>query len=563
MALPPLQYKPAPGPDDFRQLRERGYFYVDKSGFIEEWLRSPHQVLLLPRPRRFGKTLNLSMLRCYLERGPTDHRALFEGLAIERAAPEIRAHQGRYPVISLSLKDTKAESYAECLAGIVQVLGETLRTHAALSNSPALSELDRRRFDQLLAGEADPADLRWSLRLLSTWLEAHHGVPVVILIDEYDAPIEAGFQHGYYESIVGFMRGLLGSALKTNPSLYRGVLTGVRRVSKESLFSDLNNVATCSLLDPEFATAFGFTEGEVAEVLQAAGRAEALPDVRAWYNGYLFGGQTIYNPWSVLCFADRGELRDYWVQTSADALLRRLLLQSEGLKGDFETLMSGGVIEKNIDSQVALRDLDREPGRVWSLLLTAGYLKSTAARVVDGETLAQLAIPNVEVSHVWRRSFAGWLQMRIGSEDNLRELKRAILSGATRDVAALLRPMVTDALSYHDVGQGSDNAPERVFHAFVLGLLVSLSPDYLVRSNRESGLGRADVLILPRQAGKPGVVMEFKRIRTDDDETPEMALRDAHAQIDARGYRAELEAVGASPIVAMAVVFDGKRVWVG
>ncbi len=563
MALPPVQYKPTTGPDDFRQLRERGYYYVDKSAFIEEWLRSPHQVVLLPRPRRFGKTLNMSMLRCYLERGAVDNSHLFEGLAIERAAPEIRAHQGRYPVISLSLKDAKAESYAECMAGIAGIIGETCAMHSALADSAALTAEDRRRFELLRAAAADPAELRRSLRLLSTWLQAHHGAPAVILIDEYDAPIETGFQYDYYESIVGFMRGLLGSALKTNPSLYRGVLTGVRRVSKESLFSDLNNVHTSTMLDTAFATAFGFTEEEVAAVLEAAGRAESLPEVRAWYNGYLFGGQTIYNPWSVLCYAEKGELRDYWVKTSADALLRRLLLQSDGLKGDFETLLGGGAVEKNIDEQVAFRDLDREPGRIWSLLLTAGYLKATAARLVEGETFAELTIPNVEVSHVWRRSFAGWLQMRVGSEDGLRELKRAILTGATADVQTLLRPLVSTALSYHDVGQGPDNAPERVFHAFVLGLLVSLSPDFLVRSNRESGLGRADVLILPRQAGKPGVVIEFKRIRTDDDETPEMALKDAHAQIAARGYRAELEAVGASPVVAMAVVFDGKRVWVG
>lgn len=556
----PPRFPPAPGPDDFRQLREGGWYYVDKTPFIAEWLASPDQVLLLPRPRRFGKTLNLSMLRCWLEVGP-DHRALFDGLAVSRAGADVSAHQGQHPVIFITFKDVKEPDFASALARMGHMVARLYREHEHLVSglSPSLQAL----FSTYLSGEPSAPMLRSALRNLCDVLHEHHRRPVVMLIDEYDAPIEAGFEHGYFEEIVDLMRGMLGTALKTNPSLYRAVLTGVRRVSKESLFSDLNNVRVSSMLEPAYRTSFGFTEPEVADVLAAAGRAEMLPEVRAWYNGYLFAGQVIYNPWSVLCFARDGLLRDYWVQTSSDALLRHLLLQSEGLEGEFEVLLRGGTIEKPIDEHASLRDLERETGRVWSVLLTGGYLKATGVRYEAGEAVAALSIPNLEVSHVWRRSFAGWLERRAGGEPRLRSLHRAILAGNAADVQDLLEPLVQDALSFHDTGAGSQNTPERVYHAFILGLLVSMDPTHRVSSNRESGLGRADVLIVPRQPGAPGVVLEFKRVRARQGETPEQALSAAHAQMQARNYRAELEVAGAVPIHTLAVVFDGKAVWVG
>lgn len=551
-----------PGPEDFRRLREEGYAYVDKTAFIEEWLRAGDPVVLIPRPRRFGKTLNLSMLRCWLEPGDGDREALFEGLDISRAGPEIQRHRGQYPVILISLKDTRADSFEGFLGRLRGVLHDLLSWHRELADSPALTEEQHRLFRTLFDGRADTAGLALALRHLSRWLELHHGRSVVLLVDEYDAPIEAGFQHGYYDAIVEFMRGLLGAALKSNPSLFRGVLTGVRRLSKESLFSDLNNVTTRTVLDPTFATSFGFTEPEVAGLLEAAGRGDRLADVRTWYNGYQFGGQVIYNPWSVLCFAERGELLDYWAQTSSDALLRALLVRGVEHRDDLETLLLGGRIEKRLDDQVSLRDLDRAPGSLWALLWSAGYLRATSLRYVDGEARVELDIPNVEVGHVWRRSFADWLELRLGSDAAVSALQRAILGGDAETVEGLLGRMVANALSAHDTGVGPDDAPERVYQAFVLGLLVSLEPEYRVVSNREAGFGRADVLILPRRPGRPGVALELRRLRADRGEAPEAALDAAHAQITGRGYLRELEAVGASPARALAVVFSGKRVWV-
>ena len=559
--LPPTQFPPAPGPDDFRMLRERGHHYVDKTRLIVEWLRSPDQVILLPRPRRFGKTLNLSMMRAFLSRGEGDAAALFEGLEVQRAGPEILTHQGRYPVIFVSLKDTKAGSYTDFVAAMRSVIRLLVAEHRALLESPAVEPSQRARLARLLAGEADEETLRMSLRDLSTGLRDHYGEPTVILIDEYDAPIEAAFMSQGYDEVIRFMQGMLGAALKSNPSLYRGVLTGVRRVAKETLFSDLNNVRTCTLLDPEYATAFGFTEDEVRAVLVAAGRLDALPEVRRWFNGYIFGGQNLYNPWSVLSFAQQGVLKDYWVATSSDALLRRVLLRSDGLEGDFELLLSGGSVEKRIDPQVALRDLDQEPGGVWSLLLTAGYLRADDVRYEHGEAVVSLAIPNIEVNNVWRRSFLSWLQRSGGGEASVKRLHHALLSGQTQDLARLLAVMVQNALSYHDTGIGPDSAPERVYQAFTLGLLVSLEPGWRVRSNRESGLGRADVLIIPSAAGRPGVVLEFKRVWVEEGETPEQALNDAQRQITERRYAAELWAAGASVVYAVAIAFEGKRVW--
>jgi hypothetical protein len=559
----PVIYTPAPGPDDYKVLRERGYYYVDKTAFIAEVLQNPGQVLLLPRPRRFGKSLNLSTLRYYLEKTDEDRSALFEGLAITQASAEVQAHQGRYPVIFLGLKDARSTEWEICRDALRGCLHEALRPHADLRHSPALSEEDRHQLESLLAGRASQGELESCLRRLTGWLHAHHGVPAVLLIDEYDAPIEAGYTNGYSHEVLDFIRNLLGGALKSNPHLYRGVLTGVRRVSKESLFSGLNNVRVCSVLDTDFASAFGFIEPEVAAVLDAAGRSAHLDEVRAWYNGYVFGGQTIYNPWSVLSFAEQGIIKEYWVSTSSEELLRQLIPANKaGLQGPFEALFHGETVEKVIDEHVVLRDLQTNPDAIWSFMLTAGYLKAVDVRWEEGQPRVKLAIPNREVMGVWRRQFVAWLSMGFGGAPlDVQALIDALLRGDARIVQRLLRILVANVLSYHDTAMGPDD-PERVYQAFVVGLLCWMEPRWRVRSNRESGYGRADVLIIPSEPGRPGVVLETKRLWRDEGETPEGALDAAHAQMVERGYAAELEAVGASAVHRLAVVFDGKMVWV-
>lgn len=557
---PPLRFKPATGPDDFRVLREEGYYFVDKTRMIAELLALPDKVLLLPRPRRFGKSLNLSMLAEWFRRGP-ENLHLFEDLAIMGAAPDVLATRSRYPVIHLSLKDARKLEWEVCLGELRRQVSKACLAHRELANSPALSSAERALFCRLMDAAAPQDELESSLSLLTGWLRAHHGEPAVVLIDEYDAPIEAGYTHGYYDHVVSYLRNWMSAALKTNPHLYRGVLTGVRRVSKESLFSGLNNVRVFSILDPEFSTSFGFLENEVRAVLEAAERTADMEEVRRWYNGYQFGEATVYNPWSILCYAREGHIKPYWLQTSSDELLRRLIPSNAvGLRGPFEALLKGGAIEVEIDEHVVLRDIERNPEALWSFLLTAGYLKATSTRLAEGRLFASLAIPNREVRITWTDQFHVWLSKSLhGQRENMDYLFKALFSGDTLTLRRMLQDMVKTALSFHDTRM---REPERVYQAFVLGLLVWLEPTYTVRSNRESGYGRADVLIIPRQPGNPGVVLEFKQVWTREGESPEAALDSAHAQIESRDYAAELVAAGATPIQKIAIVFTGKRVWV-
>ena len=557
---PPLRFKPAPGPDDFRVLREEGYYFVDKSRLIAELLALPDKVILLPRPRRFGKSLNLSMLAEWFRSG-TENLHLFEDLAIMDASPEVLATRGRHPVIHLSLKDARKLSWEVCLTELRLQVYRACRAHPYLQDSAALSQRDRDGFSRLMDGTASQGELESSLGLLTGWLQAHHGQPAVVLIDEYDAPIEAGYAHGYYEQVVNYLRNWMSAGLKTNPHLYRGVLTGVRRVSKESLFSGLNNVRVFSLLDSPFATAFGFVEEEVRALLTAADRVADMEAVKDWYNGYQFCGAMVYNPWSVLCYARDGIIKPYWLQTSSDELLRRLIpSNSVGLRGPFETLLTGGTIEAVLDDHVVLRDLEASPAALWSFMLTAGYLGAVGVRWVEGEAVATLTIPNREVRIAWRSQFHHWLSLSFHDRrEDLDALFNALFSGDTVTLRRMLQDMVKTALSFHDTRM---REPERVYQAFVLGLLVWLEPRYIVRSNRESGYGRADVLIIPRRPGDPGVVLEFKQVWTREGEAPDAALDSAHAQIEARDYAAELVAAGATPIQKIAIVFTGKRVWV-
>lgn len=553
---------PGPGPSDFRQLREEGRFYVDKTAWIAELLQRPEQVVLLPRPRRFGKTLNLSALRYFLEISDEDRRPLFAGLAIASAGPEVLEHQARHPVVSLNLKDIGLPDLDGCIEALCRRIANVYGTHRTLLVGGTLSPEDRATFERLLSCTASHVELRTSLQNLTRWLHAQHGERCVLLIDEYDAPIEAGFAHGYYDPIVDVLRDLLGGGLKDNPHLFRGVLTGVRRVAKESLFSGLNNVVVLSLLADPFRTSFGFTEDEVRTVLEAAGHAERMDEVRRWYNGYVFGSAIVYNPWSVLSFAAMGRARPYWVAPSADTLLRKLFLAGAiDLAKEVPALLAGQPLRRKLDEHTVLPDLERNPTAIWSFLVFAGYLKAEHVEDTPKGIVADVSIPNLEVDGLWREVFVSWLGDRMHGLGQIDVVARALLEGDATTTMALLGDLVRDVLSVHDTGTGP-TAPERVYHAFVLGLLAHLEPEHRVRSERESGYGRSDVLIIPSRPGRAGAVLELKRVLEDQGESAEEALASALAQIEARDYAAELRAAGAAPIRKVAIAFAGKRVWV-
>ncbi len=550
------------GLDDFRALREQRLEYVDKSHLIREILDRPGvQAIVFPRPRRFGKTLNLSMLRCWFEKTDEDLSHLFQDLSIWQAGEEYRASFQRYPVLLFNFKGTKAETFEGCWGAIREKIIDLYDEHRYLLDSGSLTEVEVRRYRQILDGSDDSTLYRRALLDLSAYLHRHHGEKVVILIDEYDEPIHAGHFHGYAAPIIEFMRAFFTNGLKTNPHLYRAIVTGILRVGKESLFSDANNIDVYTLLAPQFNTAFGFTEAEVTALLERNGRADSLEAVRTWYNGYLFGGTVIYNPWSVLCFLQREEAnpKPYWLSTSSNDLVRELLQRyALRIQPVFERLLEGCGIERMLDENVVLSEIREDENALWSLLVFSGYLKAEA---IDDDALGRavhrLSIPNREVRHVYATTFRSWMEKRmVGHGGSLDKLTRALLEGDAETFEEQLQAFVTNVLSFHDPGTLD---PERVYQGFVVGLLAVLEPAYQVRSNRESGKGRPDVLIRPMELGKAGVVLELK-VAKPGKKTLEQALSEGLAQLRGQNYGAELRAGGALPVHGFAVAFDGKEV---
>lgn len=553
-----MPFIPPIGLSDFRALREAGAGYVDKTGFISQVLADPAQVVLFPRPRRFGKTLNLSALAHFLEKGSDDLSHLFQGLAVWND-PAARAHFQQHPVILVSFKDIKAGSYELTLQGVRDALRDLFTRHAYVLEGGTLMRNEAREFEQFLNAEITEGQCWRSLKFLSGLLARHHGSKAAILIDEYDTPIQTGFFRGYFDDVVLLFRNLFSAALKDNPALFRGVITGVLRVSRESLFSGLNNVFVHSILNEPQATSFGFTEAEVAAITESDAHPGRLDELKAWYDGYLFGGQVIYNPWSILNYIQTGMLMPHWVNTSSNDLLYDLLARrAMGLSADMEQLLAGEPIETRIDENIVLRDLHLRAEAVWSFLLLAGYLKPVSLRLEMGVYEASLAIPNFEVRSAFRDVFQVWLGRGLSDRSSVQQLIQAVLRGDSEQLEALLEKLLLTMMSFQDP---AGREPEKLYRGFILGLLVELEGRYEVRSNRESGYGRADVLVRPKQAGQPGAVLELKVPRHRRGETPEQALHAAARQIRDRGYAAELSAAGASPVHELAVVFDGKRVW--
>ncbi len=530
---------------DFLKIRKAQGLYVDKSDFIVEVLRRPAEAQLYPRPRRFGKTTSMSALRYFLEKGE-DRSSFFSDLKVWQD-PLCRKHFQKYAVINLSFKDVKPQRWEEMKVQLEDVVRDELRRH--------MPGLRTAGIDPALVGMLDAAssgDVRPRILVnLCEALYAATGENVVLLIDEYDAPLLHAWTRGYYDEVASWFRAFLTAGLKDNSYLYRGVLTGILRVAKESMFSGLNNVQVYSLLSKK-EELFGFTEAEVADLLQLYGREAEAEEIRAWYNGYRFGGRTVYNPWSILSVLGSPEedLGPHWLNTSDNAMVRELLLKEADLQPAITTLLAGGSIERSVDENVVLRDLTGD--HIWSFLLFSGYLKALSFREDQGRTLAELGIPNREVTKLWQNTFVRWLETAAGQ---IEPLHQAILAGAAEKVEQILSKMLLRHVSQHDVTMTQSEA---FYHAFVLGLLVSMERTHFVRSNREVGKGRADVQIIPKQPGQPGVVLEFKR--QDDKRSLFAHAGAALRQIQQKGYCTELESAGATPIHRLGISFAGKDV---
>ena len=563
--LGPLPQRLPLGISDFVELRTGGYTYVDKTAFIAQVLDGAAKVTLFPRPRRFGKTINMSTLCAFVERGGEDRTELFADTHVwDLDGGRLRTHFQRYPVIFLTFKDIKQATWSESWALVRERLQDEV---ARLWDAHDLAHgADPRRLQlhaRMMAPDASPTDLATMLPQVTGWLAQRTGERVVVLIDEYDAPLHAAWEHGYWDAAIDFFRTFLASGLKDEANVFRGVLTGILKVAKENIFSGLNNVRSCSIVQPTAAADFGFTADEVAALADRAGVPEAVDGLREWYDGYRFGGLrpvTLYNPWSILSYLAEpvAGFQSFWKNTSSNALVHELLLAGAAEVGpDIATLIAGGTVARVIDENVPLQDLRDTPEALWSLLTFSGYLTPEEMTSAEGGFAVKLRIPNREVAAIFRDTFQRFLTQAATGPSAVPALVRALLSGDGQTFERLLGGIIVSAMSYHDFGR---RPVEAVYQAFIVGLLVHLDASHRVTSNREAGYGRADVLVIPRRPG-PGAVLELKSLDADYGDTVEGTLADAVAQLRDRDYAAEVRAAGATEVHQYAVVFDGKRAW--
>ncbi|SFV53290.1 Conserved protein, with a weak D-galactarate dehydratase/altronate hydrolase domain [hydrothermal vent metagenome] len=547
------------GISDFKRVIQDNNYFVDKSMLIEELINSNAQITLLPRPRRFGKTLNLSMLK-YFFNNRDDNTHLFKDLAIYKT-PEFREHLGKYPVIFLSFKDIKSTNIEDTIEGIKSLITEAFELFEEEIYKLKISRKESRDIEDILYCRASNRVYQNALRLLSALLYRIYNQNAVILIDEYDTPIHASYLHGYYDEFIEFIRNLLSGAFKDNDYLYRGVITGILRVSRESIFSGLNNIATYTISHTRYSNKFGFTIDETQKILDDFGLIDKYDEVSDSYNGYEIGEETIFNPWSILNFIDnpKHELLPYWANTSSNDLIKHLIkISSLNFKKSLEQWLNGESIRTEIDSNIVFSEIDKNDKNVYSLLFFSGYLKCVNKELIEKTYYCDLTIPNQEVRYIFRNIISSWLNESF-RHDRLEILLNALITGDIELFEELFSEFVLETLSFYDVNKKNEEA---VYHTFLLGILVSLR-DYEVISNRETGLGRVDIILLHKEDKKRlAIIMELKSINKFRERTKEKALENALKQIDDKKYETDVKKRGYNNILKMGVVFDGKRVWV-
>ena len=557
------------GVQSFEKLINNQYFYIDKTNFIREWWASGDEVTLITRPRRFGKTLNMNMLECFFSIQYSDKAELFENLSIWKEE-NYRNIQGTYPVIFLSFADIKASSMKSAREGIMAVIKEVYKAHSYLLKGDILDEMEKQTFytfGQSMNGKKDLWDkitdtsLTRALKLLMSYMERYYGQKVLVFLDEYDTPLQEAYIYGYWNELAGFIRSLFNSTFKTNQHLERALLTGITRISKESIFSDVNHMEVVTTTSEKYEDSFGFTEEEVWEALKEYGLYGERQKVKDWYDGFTFGKrQDIYNPWSILNFLDKKKISAYWANTSSNGLVDRLLRRS---KMDMEDLLKGGILRTRIDEQIIFNQLDKQIDAVWSLLLACGYLrvKSYTVDEIWGRATYEFVLTNREVRLMFSQMIEHWFK---GFIPEYNDFIRAMLAKDVKSMNIYMNKVALATFSYFDSGKRpSENAePERFFHGFVLGLLVDLADRYAITSNRESGFGRYDVMLEPIQAENDAIILEFKVQDPDEEITLEDTAKAALKQIEDKGYAASLLSKGFTKrqIQTYGFAFRGKQV---
>lgn len=553
------------GNQDFGKIIENRYFYEDKTEFIKQWWESGDVVTLITRPRRFGKTLNMSMLDYFFSNRHADSTKLFEKLKIWKY-DEYRELQGQFPVVAVSFASVKGNDYVMSRQQIVQEIVRLYRSFSDILEQPFLTVNDR-KFIDLVGYDMSDAVATASLNFLCEILARFYGKRVIVILDEYDTPLQEAYVSGFWDEMTNFIRNLFNSTFKTNNYLERGIMTGITRVSKESIFSDLNNLKIVSLATSKYETAFGFTKSEVDAALKVYGLFDKSADVRSWYDGFRVGNEKeIYNPWSVTQFLDTGILDDYWANTSANLLIEKLIREgTANVKEELEKLLNGGQTEALIDEEIVFDMMDKSESGIFSMLLASGYLK--VDEITAGEGMRKrclLSLTNLEVLHMFEDMIRRWFE---GADTRYNDFIKALLSNDLKYMNRFMNEVALNTFSSFDSGNkpSERNEPERFYHGFVLGLIVDLRDRYLITSNRESGFGRYDVCLEPRDINMPAYVLEFKVHDPDDEKSLEDTVKNALKQIEERQYDTDLLARGISKenIYHYGFAFKGKTVLIG
>ena len=544
------------GEIDFKTLRLNNNYFIDKSLYIKDIIDNGSKVILVTRPRRFGKTLNMSMLRYYFDVREENSKEIFEGLKIMNEDEYYTSKMGYYPVVYVSLKDVESYSYEKMITDLQKAISNIYIEHRYLLESNKIYEEEKENIRKILFQKGNETTLQNALKDLSIYLNRYYGKPVILLLDEYDVPLQAAYVKGYYGKAVEFLKSFYNTSFKDNICLEKAILTGVSRIAKESIFSGMNNFDVFTIMDNEFADDFGITSKEMEKVIADFNIEEDREEIKKWYDGYKIGNvEGIYNPWSILNYLNKRELRPYWVNTSSNDLIKMTFKKSNAVKEKMISLLNGEPVEVKIKLETIIVGIENREENIWGLMLQTGYLKVVeTVDLIKG--IYKVALPNYEIKSLFEEMVDNWFNNKVEGED-LRSILNDLVNLKLEDFERKLKKLVIEMFSYFDVGE---NTAESFYHAFILGMLVGLKDSYYVKSNRESGYGRYDIMLEPKEKDKSSFIMEFKVVESMEEKEVKAKIKEAKEQIKDKRYEQELKERGFTNVTKMVFVCNGKEI---